>query len=340
MIVELPRFLAHERPFWDELEGLLDQLETDPDRALSLTDARRLHYLYRRASSGLARLSGYASEAELRTYLETLVARAYGEIYSRQEQKRHLFTPLKWFFGSFPRVFRRHIKAFALAVVITLVGSLFGAGVIAFDPEAKAAIMPFPHLLGDPSERVAMEEENAESNASSQHTSFAAMLMTHNTRVSIFAMALGMTYGVGTFILLFYNGVILGAVCLDYIAAGESVFLAGWLLPHGSVEIPAILIAGQAGFVFASALIGKGDRDPMAIRMRKAAPDVATLIGGLAILLVWAGIIESFLSQYHEPAIPYAAKIAFGTLQLLLLFTFLAISGTGLVDKAKQRWRK
>ena len=28
--------------------------------------------------------------------------------------------------------------------------------------------------------------------------------------------------------------------------------------------------------------------------------------------MVWAGFVEAFLSQYHEPIIPYAAKIAFG----------------------------
>ena len=71
--------------------------------------------------------------------------------------------------------------------------------------------------------------------------------MTHNTQVSIFTLALGMTWGVGTIIMLFYNGVILGAVAVDYIHAGQTKFLLGWLMPHGVVEIPAILIAGQAG---------------------------------------------------------------------------------------------
>ena len=36
------------------------------------------------------------------------------------------------------------------------------------------------------------------------------------------------------------NGVILGAVMVDYIHAGETLFLTGWLLPHGAIEIPAI----------------------------------------------------------------------------------------------------
>ena len=61
-------------------------------------------------------------------------------------------------------------------------------------------------------------------------------------------MALGMSYGVGTFTLLFYNGVILGGVFQDYIAAGETKFLLGWLLPHGVIEIPAITKrAAQSG---------------------------------------------------------------------------------------------
>jgi len=47
----------------------------------------------------------------------------------------------------------------------------------------------------------------------------------------------------------------------------------------------------------------------------------------LAILLIWAGLIEAFLSQYHEPVIPYAAKITFGILELLLLILFLSRSG-------------
>ena len=53
--------------------------------------------------------------------------------------------------------------------------------------------------------------------------------------------------------MLFYNGVILGAVAVDYVRAGETKFLLGWLMPHGVIEIPAILIAGQAGFMLALA---------------------------------------------------------------------------------------
>ncbi|HWY32685.1 MAG TPA: stage II sporulation protein M, partial [Candidatus Acidoferrum sp.] len=156
----------------------------------------------------------------------------------------------------------------------------------------------------------------------------AAELMTHNTKISILTLALGMTWGVGTMIMLFYNGVILGAVAVDYVRAGETKFLLGWLMPHGVIEIPAILIAGQAGLLLAFALIGHGRRTPLRNRLREISGDVVTLIFGVGLMLVWAGFIEAFLSQYHEPVIPYEAKIAFGAVELVLLFLFLGKSGT------------
>jgi uncharacterized membrane protein SpoIIM required for sporulation len=198
---------------------------------------------------------------------------------------------------------------------------------LAVDEEAKEIVMPFSHLLDDPSERVRQEEARGGEHLRGQMGSFSTMLMTHNTRVSILTMAMGLTWGVGTLVLLFYNGVILGAVAFDYVMAGESVFLVAWLLPHGSVEIPAILIAGQAGLLLGITLIGRGERAPLRMRLRAITGDLATLIGGVAVLLVWAGVVEAFFSQYHYPVLPSWVKIIFGAAQLFLLFLFLAMAG-------------
>ena len=130
-----------------------------------------------------------------------------------------------------------------------------------------------------------------------------------------------------TLIMLFYNGVILGAVALDYVLAGETPFLLGWLLPHGAIEIPAIILAGQSGLVLAGALIGWGESISLKARLRKISDDLVTLIMGVAVMLIWAGIVEAFFSQYHEPLIPYEAKIGFGVLELILLILFLTRSG-------------
>ncbi|HEU0040164.1 MAG TPA: stage II sporulation protein M [Verrucomicrobiae bacterium] len=350
MIIDLQKFVASERPHWTELERLLARLEADPNLKMNLDQLRHFHRLYERAAADLARITTFSSEPETRRYLENLVARGYGEIHETRERQRRIF-PLKWFFQELPRTFRRHVRAFWLSLAITVVGCAFGGLAIAFDPESKSVLMPFSHLQGDPAQRVAEEEQATQDRLAGNKTSFSAFLMTHNTKVSIFAMALGMTWGVGTIILLFYNGVILGAVAVDYIRAGQMKFLLGWLMPHGVIEIPAILIAGQAGLVLALALIGWGRRRPLNARLREVSRDIVTLIFGVGLLLVWAGFVEAFLSQYHEPVIPYSAKIAFGTVELVLLILFLAKSGTRIsgpvaasrqsaAENVPEKWRR
>jgi uncharacterized membrane protein SpoIIM required for sporulation len=130
-------------------------------------------------------------------------------------------------------------------------------------------------------------------------------------------------------VLMFYNGVVLGAVAVDYMLAGQTKFLLGWLLPHGAIELPAMLVGGQAGFVLAGALLGRGQRESLAARLRAVVPDVVTLCFGAALMLVWAGIVEAFFSQYHEPVLPYAVKIAFGVVELAALAWYLTSAGRG-----------
>jgi uncharacterized membrane protein SpoIIM required for sporulation len=203
----------------------------------------------------------------------------------------------------------------------------FGALALLIDPEAKSVIMPFEALQGSPADRVAKERERKGQHMEGVKSTFSAELMTHNTQVALTTLALGMTFGFGTIVLLFYNGVILGAVAYDYVHGGQAVFLMGWLLPHGVIEIPAILVGGQAGLVIAYALIGWGSRVSRAERLRMVSKDVVTLALGAAAMLVWAGIVESFLSQYHEPVISYGTKIAFGLVEAGLLTSYLGFAG-------------
>ena len=333
MIIDLQKFITNGRPHWAELEKMLDRLESEPNERLSLERAQRFHRLYERTAADLAKITTFSSEPETRRFLENLVARAYGEIHETREKQRRIF-PLQWFFQTWPQTFRKHIRAFYLSLAITIAGCAFGGLAIAFDPDSKSVLMPFSHLQQDPAQRVAEEEKATDNRLDGRKTSFSAELMTHNTQVSIFTLALGMTWGVGTIIMLFYNGVILGAISVDYVHAGQTKFLLGWLMPHGVIEIPAILIAGQAGLILAYALIGRGRRTPLRARLREISGDLATLIFGVGLMLVWAGFIEAFLSQYHEPVIPYEVKIAFGGVELILLCMFLAKSGRNKIPGA------
>jgi uncharacterized membrane protein SpoIIM required for sporulation len=328
MILDLEKFTAAARPHWEELEAMLQKFDDDATHGFAdLAEAQRFYYLYQRAASDLARLTTFSAEVEVRQRLDALVGRAYAELHSAREAGDSRWRPFDWFFRTFPRTFRRHLGAFGLALLITIAGCALGGFALARDPEAKQALLPFGHGEMDPNKRVMDEEKRAGKQMSGHKATFSAQLMANNIRVSITALALGLTWGIGTIVVLFSNGVTLGGICLDYLSAGEGTFLAAWLLPHGSIEIPAILLAGQGGLMLARAVIGWGQRVSFARRLRAIMPDLATLTGGIAVLLVWAGIIESFLSQYHAPVLPYSAKIVFGVVQLALLVSFLTFAG-------------
>jgi uncharacterized membrane protein SpoIIM required for sporulation len=326
MIIDLQKFITEERSYWSELERELERFEAKPETRLSLRQLERVHYLYQRASADLAKIATFSAEPNTRLYLESLVGRAFGEIHETRE-KPHRLRPLYWFFTIFPQTFRKHIRAFWISLVAIMVGAAFGGFAVMIDSSAKQTLLPFAHLQENPSERVKKEEGVVTDHLKGAKTSFSSFLMTHNTRVAILTLALGMTWGIGTLMMLFYNGVTLGAVAVDYVLAGETPFLLGWLMPHGVIEIPAILLAGQAGIVLAGALIGWGKPISLRMRLRKISKDLATLIFGVALMLVWAGIVEAFFSQYHAPVLPYSIKIAFGAFELIILALFLGRAG-------------
>ena len=328
MIINLPGFIEAERPYWIELESLLNQLDADSGFQLNLAQTRRFYYLYQRVSSDLARIVTFSSEPEIRRFLESLTARAYSEMHETRDRSLR-FSPWRWLVFDFPNVFRKHLAFFWLSFAAMTIGALFGAGILAVNPDLKKYLIPgqFSHLYQTPSKRVKHEETDRNDRLKDLHATFSTSLMAHNIQISMTVMGLGFSYGIGTLLMLFYNGIILGAIALDYSQAGESLFLLGWLLPHGVFEIPAIIIAGQAGLLLGRAVLGRGDRMTLSARFKAIRSDLSILIFGVAVMLIWAGLVESFFSQYHQPVIPYLLKILFGLIELGLLLWFLSSSG-------------
>lgn len=326
MIMDIQRFVEQEKPYWNEFEALLSLVEERPRRLLSVEQIRRFHHLYERTSADMVKLSTFSSERELRRYLETLISRAYSEIHD-VKSARLRFNPIKWFLVTLPSTVRKHAAALQLSVAITIVGCLFGGLAVYLDPDAKQSLLPFPHLIMDPSQRVAMEEKVTHDRLIGVKAQMTAWYITHNTQVSFTTFGFGVLWGVGTVLLLFLNGALLGAVVIDYIRAGQTAFLTGWLLPHGATEIPAIVMAGQAGLILAAAIIGRASAVPLRERVRAILPDLVTILGGVVLMLIWAGIVEANFSQYHAPVIRYDFKIALGVAELVIVFVFFAFAG-------------
>ena len=79
----------------------------------------------------------------------------------------------------------------------------------------------------------------------------------------------------------------------------------------------------EAGFYLARVLLRRReDRD-----VRRSMREWLVLIAGLSMMLGWAGVMEAFFSQHHEPVLPYAFKVAVGGGELVLLTIYLLLIG-------------
>jgi uncharacterized membrane protein SpoIIM required for sporulation len=326
MILDLERFQIRARPRWSRLEALLDKVGSRPNRRLSTVEGEQLQDLYADSAADLNRVTHGAVAPELRQYLERLVARAYAELYYRPPTRSEVWQPRRWLriLTAYPEAFRRQSRYFAVALLVTILGCIFGGLAVRYDPASVDVLLPADYLA-NPSQRVHQEESGQNRHLDSPQTeaAFSAELIKHNIEVALLTAALGVTFGIGTTLLLFENGVMLGAVAVRYTQQGFGLFVTAWLLPHGALEIPSILVAGQAGYYLARLMLRRrDDRD-----MRRSMSEWLLLVAGLAMMLTWAGLVEAFFSQHHAPALPYQFKVAVGSAELVLLTIYLSITG-------------
>jgi uncharacterized membrane protein SpoIIM required for sporulation len=144
-------------------------------------------------------------------------------------------------------------------------------------------------------------------------------IMTNNLSVSFLAFAAGITFGVGTFFLLFNNGMMLGVIAAACHQYSMSVQLWSFIAPHGSLELPAIIIAGGAGFRVGHAMLFPGGyrwKESVA----KGGIEATQLVAGVIPMLVVAGCLEGFFSPSHAPV---WLKFTVGALLFSLLMTWL-----------------
>jgi uncharacterized membrane protein SpoIIM required for sporulation len=275
--------------------------------------------LYRRTCSDLNRARSHTANPEILGHLNQLTGRAYRFIYRAGHETSIRAMLVRLFTREIPGAFRRERVAVLAAAAAFLAGTLFGSLAILIDPANGERLVPAMFFTESPRERVEKIERGEERIDNVEKAAyFGASLYTHNIRVSFLAFSLGALTIVLGVVILFYNGVILGAIGTLYVLDDVSVFFFAWVGPHGALEIPAIIFGGAAGLVAGRALLMPGNLSRGAA-LRRVLPSIWRMIIGVAVVLVLAGIIEGSFSQFSAKTVPYALKIAVA----MLLFTGL-----------------
>jgi len=321
--MDLSTFLHQRRSRWRELESILQRVEGSGLEALGDEQAVQFGRLYRLVASDLNQAQTFVSGDTTVQYLNDLVARCYLIIYGRERTDwRGL---LRFFLTGYPAVFRRNLPFFLLATALLTAGAGFGYLASAYDSRlARTYLLPSNFPMIQPAEGDETEEQRAAT--AGQLAEFSSHLFANNVSVSLFAFALGMTYGVGTAWLLWYNGIIMGALAAIFVEAGQFTAFATGILPHGVVEIPAILIGGAAGFVVAQALI-RARPWPRLEALASAGREALHLVSGVVPLLAAAALLEAVVARAPDRYLGAGLKLAVAGGVALAFATYVLVLG-------------
>ena len=313
--MDIDRYIQRNDPTWRRLEQLSRRGARDV-RRLDDAELDELVELYGRVSSQLSHARGQYGDPDLNARLSAVLGEARNVLYRRRGSA--LRSVGRFFTETFPAAVWGSRRFVALSAVVFLVPAL-GMGIwLANSPVALDAAVP-PELQ----ELIATEEfESYYSSDAAQ--SFSSYVTINNIQVAFLAFALGVIPLVGTGAILVLNGLNVGVIAAVMHRAGEGAQFWGLILPHGLLEISAILVAGGAGLRVSWAIVAPGDRTRVAA-LRDEGLRAVVIVLGLALCFLVAGFIEGFVTP---SAMPTALRIAVGAAALAVFVAYVVLLGS------------
>lgn len=290
------RFRLERESDWTRLENILDRMEGGRLRRVSDEELLALPSLYRIAASSLAVARETSLDAATLNYLETLVQRAWFQVYG----PRHGF--IAWLrdflLGGWSKAVREIWLDICIALFAMITGSIVGWLLVSKDEEWYYALVP-TQFLG-PRQPGASREELLQTLAVETESSglslFATQLFSNNAGVAILAFALGFAFGIPSLLLLVHNMAVMGAMLWLFSGQDLTVEFAAWLSVHGTTELFAILLAGAAGLHIGRSMAFPGDRSILSAASQ-AGKRSASVMVGVTFMMVIAGLLEAFPRQ-------------------------------------------
>jgi uncharacterized membrane protein SpoIIM required for sporulation len=275
------RFRLEREADWSELERLLDKATRGSAGALSEEEILALPRSYQATLSALSVARATSLDRGMIDYLESLCTRAHYFVYGARQSAFGWMRDFLW--SKWPAAVRGMGRELILVVAVTLTSAFVAYALLAGGRTPTATTESLKSTIVD---------EHSVQGLSA----FATYLFTHNTRVALFAFALGFAFGVPTLFLMAYNGFVLGAFATLFVSRGLSYDFFGWLLIHGVTELFAVAIAGAAGLKVGLAIASPGDLSRLDAAKAASQQGALALIG-VVVMLLAAGLLEGFGRQ-------------------------------------------
>jgi uncharacterized membrane protein SpoIIM required for sporulation len=305
-------FEEQHRQTWQLIEELLKKPgQGDNSRLLAE------HYLLMCQHLALAKQRLYDNALVER--LNKLVMLLYRELYRyRSESRLNIYSFLV---RGFPLAIYRHRKFIAVALLMFMLPALIAGTWIYFDEDAVYSVLDSAQVrqveqMYDPATRKLGREREAETDIY-----MFGFYIKNNISIAFRCFAGGLLLGIGSLLVLFFNGLFIGSVAghltrLDYIDTFYP-FVVG----HGAFELTAIVFSGAAGLRLGYALLNPGQLSRLNA-LRLAGREVIPMLYGIVLMLIIAAFIEAFWSS--NAALPLVVKYSVGAVfwTLVLWYSF------------------
>ena len=291
-IIVSNQWLEKRRPYWERLGVLLGQASAGGVRQLTRVELREAALLYRQAASDLSTLRQDSTAKAYAEHVNQLLARAHHIIYSSRGTS--FLKILHFLRDEYPAIVQRQMRYVLLSLTILLGGALLGSVLTVARPQFMR------HMLGPAMVETIERHEMWTHSVVSIAPAASSWIMTNNLTVCFVAFAGGITFGLLTIYSMFRNGLMLGVIGVACQQHGMALDLWSFVAPHGSLELPSIILAGAAGL-----RLGYGVLFPGIYRrsdsIARAGVEASRMVAGIIPLLVIAGTLVGFFSPSNAP---------------------------------------
>ena len=313
--MDVDRYIAAHRATWTRLDELVGRARVSPGR-LSLAETEELLRLYQLTSAHLSHVRTHHRDRALIGGLSSRVASARQVIYGRRSRAQR--AVVSFLTVGFPLAMVRAWRAIAFSALL-----FFGTAVATglwFNNSPEAL-----NVTVSPEEQELIATHEFEDYYSSQGAGvFAAQVQTNNIQVGLLALAGGATAGVLTAAVLVINGFSLGVMGALMHQNGAAGTFWGLILPHGLLEISAIVVAGAVGLKLGWAILAPGEEASRSDAVVDEARHGVTIVVGLAVWFVIAGFVEALVTP---SGLPTAVRIGIGALALAAVIAHVLAFG-------------
>ena len=303
-------FETRHAPTWEKIDAALQKPAAGNNSRLLAE-----HYLQLCQHLAIAKERLY--DPALVERLNNLVLGMYRELYRyRSETRLNLYAFLR---RDFPLAIYRHRYFILVALLVFVLPGLLTGAWTYFDEDAVYSVLDAPNVrqverMYDPEARVLGREREADTDIY-----MFGFYIKNNISVAFRCFAGGLLLGIGTLLVLFFNGMFIGSIAghltrLDYVDTFYP-FVVG----HGSFELTAIVFSGAAGLRLGYALVNPGVFSRLDA-LRLAGRDVVPMLYGVVLMLVIAAFLEAFWSS--STLLSNQTKYAVGALLWVLVLLY------------------